>query len=300
MSLQNKANLLMVIVTMFWGLSYTFMTMGLETLDTYNIVALRCSIAFVVAGLIFYKKMRNINIQTLGFAGIQGFLLFTVFALSLFGLQTTTASNAGFILSLTVVLVPIFSSFLDRKLPSRAVTIAIIITMFGISVLTLKDSLSFKQGDVLIAIAAVAYAVYLILNSQFTKSVDSISYGTYQLGFAGLFGLILTFLYESPTLPSTSTSWIAILGLGVICTAFCFIAQSVAQQYTSPTHTGLIFSLEPIFAAVFAMIFIGEVLTPQLFIGGALILCGTLIAQFEQMYLTRYMNKRSTTHKETA
>ncbi|WP_431029966.1 DMT family transporter [Lysinibacillus sp. LZ02] len=300
MSLQNKANLLMVIVTMFWGLSYTFMTMGLETLDTYNIVALRCSIAFVVAGLIFYKKMRNVNIQTLGYAGIQGFLLFTVFALSLFGLQTTTASNAGFILSLTVVLVPIFSSFLERKLPSRAVTIAIIITMFGISVLTLKDSLSFKQGDVLIAIAAVAYAIYLILNSKFTKSVDSISYGTYQLGFAGLFGLILTFLYESPTLPSTSTSWIAILGLGVICTAFCFIAQSVAQQYTSPTHTGLIFSLEPIFAAVFAMIFIGEVLTLQLFIGGALILCGTLIAQFEQIYLTRYMNKRSTTHKETA
>ena len=61
MSLQNKANLLMLIVTIFWGASYTFMMLGLESLEPYNIVALRCTIAFIVAGLIFYKKMKNVN-----------------------------------------------------------------------------------------------------------------------------------------------------------------------------------------------------------------------------------------------
>lgn len=287
MSLQKKANILMVIVTMFWGISYTFMMMGLESLQTYNIVALRCFIGFIVAGLIFYKKMKNVTTKTTIYAAIQGFLLFTVFALSLFGLETTTASNAGFILSLTVVLVPIFTSFLERSLPSRAVSIAIVCTMFGITILTVKESLTFQKGDILVAIAALCYAVYLILNSRFTKSVDSIAYGVYQIGFAALFGIVLTFLFETPTMPNTTNAWMAILGLGLICTAFCFIAQSVVQQYTSPTHTGLIFSLEPIFAAVFASIFLGELLTIQLLIGGTFILVGNFVAQLEHIVASR-------------
>lgn len=282
LSLQGKANLLMVIVTMFWGLSYTFMVMGLEVLEAFNVVALRCVIAFIIAGLIFLPKMLRVNIKTILYASIQGFLLFSIFALSLYGLKTTSASNAGFILSLTVVLVPIFTSFLEKSLPSRAVSFAIVATMIGITILTVKESFTFQIGDLFVAIAAIFYAMYLILNSSFTKDVESISYGVYQLGVAGLFGAIFTLLFESPQLPSTSIGWVAVLGLGIICTAFCFIAQAVVQQYTSPTHTGLIFSLEPIFAAIFAIIFLGEGLTMQLLIGGAFIIIGNLIAQLEQ------------------
>lgn len=293
MSIQGKATSLMVIVTMFWGLSYTFMVLGLETLAVYNVVALRCLIAFFVAGMIFYKRMVNVNFKTLKYAAIQGFLLFLLFVLSLFGLETTSASNAGFILSLTVVLVPILSSLIEKKLPSRAVQFAIFCTMIGISVLTVQGSFEFKQGDILMAIAAIVYSIYLVLNSTFTRNVESISYGVYQLGFAGLYALVLTILFETPTLPSTTISWIAILGLGLVCSAFCFIGQTVAQQYTSPTHTGLIFSLEPIFAALFAIMFLGEGITTKLIIGGGFILIGNFIAQFEQLHIMRFFRKQA-------
>ncbi|MEK4129464.1 DMT family transporter [Solibacillus sp. FSL W8-0474] len=297
MSLQGKANILMVIVTMFWGISYTFMVMGLEVLEAYNVVALRCLIAFIIAGLIFLPKMLRVNIKTILYASIQGFLLFSVFALSLYGLKTTSAGNAGFILSLTVVLVPIITSLMERRLPSRAVSFAVVATMIGITILTFNPSLTFQIGDILVAIAALCYSIYIILNSRFTKNVESISYGVYQLGVAGLFGAFFTMMFESPKLPSTSSGWIAILGLGIICTAFCFIAQAVVQQYTSPTHTGLIFSLEPIFAAIFALIFLGEGLTSQLVIGGAFILIGNTVAQLEQFI---FMKKLSTApHSET-
>ena len=282
LSLQGKANILMVIVTMFWGLSYTFMVMGLEVLEAYNVVALRCLIAFIIAGLIFLPKMLRVNKKTIFYASIQGALLFGVFALSIIGLKTTSAGNAGFLLSLTVVLVPIFTSFLEKRLPSRAVSFAIVATMIGITVLTLKESLSFQTGDILVAIAAVCYSVYLILNSKFTRDVESISYGVYQLGVAGVLGAIFTLAFEAPQLPTTTIGWVAILGLGIICSAFCFVAQAVVQQYTSPTHTGLIFSLEPIFAALFALVFLGEGLTTQLLIGGAFILVGNFVAQMEQ------------------
>ncbi len=296
-SLQGKANILMVIVTMFWGISYTFMVMGLEVLEAYNVVALRCLIAFIIAGLIFLPKMLRVNIKTILYASVQGFLIFSVFALSLFGLKTTSAGNAGFILSLTVVLVPIITSFMEKRLPSRAVSFAVVATMIGITILTFDDSLAFKTGDILVAIAAICYSIYIILNSRFTKNVESISYGVYQLGVAGLFGALFTILYESPKLPSTSSGWVAILGLGIICTAFCFIAQAVVQQYTSPTHTGLIFSLEPIFAAIFAIIFLGEGLTSQLVIGGAFILIGNTVAQLEQFIFMKKLP--AAPHSET-
>src|SRR5690606_21396529 len=134
----------MVIVTMFWGLSYTFMVMGLESLEAFNVVALRCLIAFIIAGLIFLPKMLRVNMKTILYASIQGFLLFTIFALSLLGLKTTSAGNAGFILSLTVVLVPIMTSFIDKRLPSRAVSFAIVATMIGITVLTMNESMAFQ------------------------------------------------------------------------------------------------------------------------------------------------------------
>jgi len=291
MSIQGKANLLMVIVTMFWGLSYTFMVMGLETLAVYNVVALRCIIAFFVAGIIFYKRMIKVDIKTLKYAAIQGFILFIVFVLSLFGLETTSVSNAGFILSLTVILVPIFSSFIEKKLPSRAVSFAIICTMIGITVLTAHGSFTFHKGDILLAITALCYSFYLLLNSSFTRSVESISYGIYQLGFAGLYALVSTFIFETPTLPNTTTSWIAIIGLGVICSAFCFVGQTVAQQFTSATNTGLIFSLEPIFAAMFAMMFIGEEITVKIVIGGSFILIGNFVAQLEHLHVLRFIKK---------
>lgn len=293
MSIQGKANILMVIVTIFWGLSYTFMVLGLEVLKAYNVVALRCLIAFIIAGLIFYKKLLNTNIQTITYASLQGLLLFLVFVLSLYGLQSTSASNAGFILSLTVVLVPIFSSIIERSLPSRAISLAIICTMVGIVVLTLKESFTFNPGDIYMAIAALCYSVYLILNGRFTKKVESISFGIFQLGFAGIIAGILCLFFEVPQLPNTGLGWVAILGLGIICTAFCFVAQSVVQQYTSPTHTGLIFSLEPIFASVFAILFLGEGVTTQLLIGGGFILAGNFVAQLEQVLIMRNIKKTS-------
>lgn len=299
---QGKANSLLVIVTMFWGLSYTFMVLGLDSMGIYALVALRCAVGFVVAAAIFHKQMRATNIRSLSYSAIQGFLLFFVFAASLLGLQTTSAANAGFILSLTVVLVPLFTAVLERTLPSRAVTMAIVATLVGISVLTIQPGFTFQQGDIIIALAAIAYAVYLILNSAFAqkKSVASIPYSVYQIGFASVFGFICSFLFEETfTLPTTQNAWIAVLGLGLICTAFCFIGQTVAQQYTSATHTGLIFSLEPIFAAMFAAIFLAEPITAKLLIGGSFILIGNIIAQLEQFQQLR-MLKKNTVAKATS
>ncbi|BDH61453.1 multidrug transporter [Lysinibacillus sp. PLM2] len=289
--MQLKANLLLVIVTMFWGMSYMFYVMGLETLEVFNTVALRSLIAFILAGLIFYKKLMKLDKKIVLYGMIQGFFLVGAIGFPMIGVMTTPTANAGFLVSLTVVLVPIITSIIEKKLPTRTVCIAIICTMIGIILLTFNSSLTLQVGDIFCLLTAFSYSIYIVLNGKFTKNVDSLAFGIFQMGFAAIISGCICLLFETPQIPSTSSSWIAVLGLGVLCSAFGFIGQTVAQQYTTPTHTGLIFSLEPIFAAIFAIIFLGEIITIQLIIGGLFILVGNVIAQLEQFKTLKVIQK---------
>lgn len=291
MFVQLRANLLLIVVTMFWGMAYTFMVIGLESLQVFNTVALRSFIAFVLAGLIFYKKLMNINKKIVLYGCIQSIFLIGAIGFPMIAVMTTPASNAGFIVSLTVVIVPIISSILEKKFPSRVVFIAIICTFIGIIILTVNDSFSFRIGDFFCLLTAFSYSIYIILNGKFTKSVDSLSFGIYQMGFAAIISGIICLVFETPKIPTTSSSWIAILGLGILCSAFGFIGQTVAQQYTSAIHTGLIFSLEPIFASIFAVLFLQESISIQLIIGGIFIFGGNILAQLEQ--LIKYKQQRA-------
>ncbi|KGR90491.1 multidrug transporter [Ureibacillus massiliensis 4400831 = CIP 108448 = CCUG 49529] len=293
--MQLKANLLLVIVTMFWGMSYMFMVMGLETLEVFNTVALRSLIAFILAGLIFYKKLMKLDKKIVLYGLIQGFFLVGAIGFPMIGVMTTPTANAGFLVSLTVVLVPIMTSIIDKKLPTRTVCIAIICTMIGIIILTFNSSLTLQIGDIFCLLTAFSYSIYIVLNGKFTKNVDSLAFGIYQMGFAAIISGCICLLFETPQIPSTSNSWIAVLGLGILCSAFGFIGQTVAQQYTTPTHTGLIFSLEPIFAAIFAIIFLGESITIQLIIGGLFIFGGNIIAQLEHFKTLKVVQKSNDT-----
>lgn len=85
-------------------------------------------------------------------------------------------------------------------------------------------------------------------------------------------------LFETPTLPAAPSQWMAVLGLALICSAFGFVAQPMAQKYTTPEHTGLLFSLEPLFSALFAFLFLQETLSAKGYFGAALMMAGVLVA----------------------
>lgn len=110
-----KAELMLLVVTLFWGSSYIFMKMGLGTLGEFNLIALRFGLAFILAAVIFHKRLRKADIKTLKYGALLGFLLLGVFTCITFGLKTTTTSNAGFLVALTVIFVPILDRVLFKK-----------------------------------------------------------------------------------------------------------------------------------------------------------------------------------------
>lgn len=274
-----KAELMLMAVTLFWGSSYLFMKMGLGTLGEFNLIALRFGLAFVLAALLFRKRLRSVDARTMKYGALLGFLLLGVFTCITFGLKTTTTSNAGFLVALTVVFVPLLEVLIFKKRVAPPQIFGAILAICGIGLLTLNGSLQVRPGDLLCILSAVFYAVQILVTGRAVESSDSLNIGILQLGFAGGYAFILSAIFETPSLPSTLPGWTAILALGIFCSACGFILQPVAQKYTTPTRTGLIFALEPVFAAFFGYWFVHEQLSLQGYAGAALVLLGILASE---------------------
>ncbi|TQR19420.1 DMT family transporter [Psychrobacillus vulpis] len=273
-----KADLLILLVTIFWGSSYLFMKMGLNSISEFNLIALRFGLAFILAAFIFFRRLLQVNLETLKYAMLLGFLLFMVFTSITYGLKTTTTSNAGFLVSLTVVFVPLISAVVLKKKLETRLLFSIMLAIIGIGFLTIQLPFKVSIGDILCSAAAFFYAIHIIVTGFTAQKVDALNLGILQLGFAGLFGLIFSLIFETPTLPGSREGWFAILALAILCSALGFILQTVAQKYTSPSRTGLIFSLEPVFAAIFGYIFAQEIMSIKEYVGATLVLFSIILS----------------------
>jgi len=276
---KTKADLMLLAVTVFWGASYMLTKIALDVLEPFNLSALRFLIAFVVSALVFYKNILKSDIRIIKYSLILAVILVGMFISMSFGLKYTTASNAGFLISLAVIIIPILSYvFLKQKIEKR-VLIGVCIAPIGIALLTLNSQLSVGSGDLLCILCAFLSALHVVVMGVFTRKVDSIALGVLQLGFAGILSIVFSLFTETLRLPSTGISWGATLALSILCTAFGYIVQATAQQYTSATHTGLILSLEPVFSAILGFAFLGEILSPRGYFGAAVLLLSVFIAE---------------------
>lgn len=294
-----KADLMILFITICWGSSYLFMKMGLDSLGEFNLIALRFGLAFILAGVIFLPRLRQVNVKTIQYAMLLGFILFIMFTALTFGLKTTTTSNAGFLVSLTVVFVPLLHTFLFRKKIENKVVVSIVLALTGIALLTIQLPFTFKIGDLFCIAAALCYALHINMVSTAAQKVDTLSLGILQLGFTGLYAFISSLLFEAPVWPSTTNSWIAVLVLSVVCTAVGFIFQTIAQKYTTATRTGLVFSLEPVFAALVGFWFAHEVLNSNQYLGAALVFLSVVISSVNVNVGRRSTIKNSPVPMET-
>ncbi|MDI2589094.1 DMT family transporter [Psychrobacillus sp. NEAU-3TGS] len=275
---QRQANWLLALVSATWGASYIFMKVLVDDIPPLTIVALRFGIAFIVMIAIFFRKIVLLNAKTLKYSALVGVLLFNIFFALIYGMKNTTASTAGFLTSTTVILVPILQIFITRRLPSKKIVWGVVIVTTGLIFLLVREDFNIATGAFLCLVAAFLYAIHIIVTNRFVREVDALLLGIFQLGFATLFATIGTFLFETPVLPKSTVHWLSILGLALLCSAFGFVMQSIAQKYTTAESAGFLFSLEPLFSAILAYIFLHEIMGLQGYFGATLIIAGVLIA----------------------
>ena len=275
----TRANLLLVSIAIAWGSSYIFMKIGLDSMNASSIIVSRFVIAFITMYAIFFKKMIRVSKETLLASAILALPMYGVFIFLLHGMKTTTVSTASFLTSTTVVFVPLIHVLITKRAPSRKTIVSLTIVIVGLALLTIGDDFGLSAGAILCLLCALCNALYLVWTNHFAKKVQPLQLGIYQLGFTALYGTV-GFLKETPTLPQTTSEWVAILGLALLCSAYGYVLQPIAQRYTSAEEAGFIFSLEPVFAVFFAFICFGEVMTTAGWTGALLILTGVLIANY--------------------
>ena len=279
---EKRATILLVLVTMIWGTSYLFMRVGLDTIQPFTLLALRFAVAFAAILPVLIKRRHEITRPLIIYSLKLGIVLFLVFVCIAFGLKNTTATKAAFLLALTVCLVPLAESLLCKKFPRIKVIVGAIMALVGIGFLTGGGSFSVGLGDALCILGAFLYAIHIIVTDRAVKHADGFLVGSWQLGVVMVIAFICVLIFESPmVLPQSSGEWINILILGVLCSTLGFVAQPVAQKHVSPVRTGLIFSLEPLFSAICNAIFLHEVMTPIGYLGGALMLAGIFVAEWQ-------------------
>ncbi len=298
MSKQVKADLILVLVTMCWGVSYYLMDISLAELDPFTLNAHRFLGAFVIAGIFSWKKVLTVNRTTLKYSLLVGVALVFVYMGATFGVKYTSLSNSGFLCALTVIFTPIINRLVFRKRAGAKLTLVVIMCFVGIALMTLKDDFSINtenlRGDLLCLMCAVAYAIDLILTERAVshEEVDAYLLGVFQLGVTGILNFMLAFIFETPHFPETAGVWGSVIFLAVFCTGIAFVLQPVAQQYTTASHVGVIFTLEPVFAAIVALVFAHEVLSTKAYIGALLMLASIFVMEIDFKALTNKKKNR--------
>lgn len=147
---------------------------------------------------------------------------------------------------------------------------------------SLHNSLSLTPGQFYCIVAAVLYALSIILTDRLSRKEDPLALGIVQVGVMGFLGTIAAFLFETPRLPSCGAEWGIFLVLAIICTGFGFTLQPVAQRYTNSERVGLYCALNPVFAAFLGTVFLHEQLGIRGLVGSVLVLSAVAFSQIRR------------------
>lgn len=295
MSKQLKADIALFFVTIGWGASFLLTKNSLSYLQTFNFLAIRFFIAFVLSSLVFIKKMIKINKKSLKYGVILGLILYAVYAFQTLGLNYISVSRSAFITGVNVILVPIFSAYMMKNKLAKKTIFSTVMAFLGLALLTLNSEIQgICIGDVFTLICAILFALYIIYVGKYDKEVEAVSLAVLQLGVVSLLSFITSIIIEQPTIPTETNAWINIIILSVICTSGAYIVQSVAQKYTSPTHTALIYTCEPVFAAIFGYYICDVVLGVRGTIGAILIVFGMVMSELDLKYIKEKITKITT------
>jgi drug/metabolite transporter (DMT)-like permease len=283
-----RSDIALILCTLIWGATFVVVKGALEHASVLAFMAARFLLASVLMAVIFRADLRRLTRQEI-IAGAQiGFFMFTGYAFQTAGLLHTTSSKAAFITGFSVVLVPVFMAIFWRRRINFWVWGGALGAFIGLYYLSLpREGLAgLGQGDLLVFVGAVLFALHIAFVGHYSPrhSVGALSF--VQVATTAVLTLVALPFASLTHWDPFRMDWtpglvIAVLITAVLATAVCFSVQVWAQQYTTAMHTAIIFSLEPVFAAITAYILTSERLNRRGLVGAGLILAGILLAELK-------------------
>ncbi len=279
MSKRAQAELMLVVITFVWGATFVVVKAALAEASPMAFVALRFLLAGILLFAVLARRARAPWGRAVAAGAVLALFLFAGFYFQTWGLVYTTAAKSAFITGFSVILVPILAAFEGSRLGAFNIAGALA-GLAGIYILAAPSGAEgVNRGDVLTVLAAVSFAVHIVLVGRYTKRI-----AFEQLVPVQVLGVGVLAVAAVPLDPGFKLHWTpglaaAILVTSVFATALAFTVQNWAQQYTPAPHTALIFALEPVFAGLTSHFAAGERLGGRALAGSALILAGMLLSE---------------------
>jgi len=299
-----KGELILLLITLFWSATFVIVKESLANISSMLFVGFR----FLIAGLILLpivirKKIRweGVNLK---FPIVLGILLFLGFATQTIGLRFTSATKSAFLTGTAVIIIPILQTIIEKRKPKIGSVIGVVIVLLGILLLsggnsffTLLEDLvaNFSFGDGMTLLCAFFFALYVVYLDVLSNQYNFWLLLMIQIVVTTILAFSFAVIFNVADFEAIKLEFSPQLGFGIMYTAiFATLAttalQTKYQKLVTPTKAGIVYSFEPIFAAVIAYMAVGERITTFGLIGASFIFMGLIISEvFDE--IIKYLRK---------
>lgn len=274
---QIKVHFYLILTTIFWGGSFVFNKIGFREVPPVAFLAIRFSLATVIMFCFCLPRLRKINCSILLRGGAVGLALAATNLSFVIGLAGTSATRAGFLNNLFVLFIPVLCFILWRDRVDRWSMLGIFLAIAGIWQLAQGGVEGFSRGDLLSTLCALFIAIHIITVSKVLRDDDVYLISLVQFAVVAIVGGVLTLVFPPPPFNIGIISAGSLAYCAIFPTVICFTLQNVWQRHTTPTHAGLVYTLDPVWSMLGGFIVLGERLSYSEWVGCLLIFSAVLL-----------------------
>ena len=288
------SELSLILVTIIWGGTFVIIKSAINDISSMLFVAIRFGIAGLVLLPIVISKRKLFNSEAVKSGLFLGLLLFSSFAFQTAGLKFTSATKSAFITVSGIVAIPFFQILVKKKLPSFGAILGAVFVIVGVAFLSssgnsffdifIELGSGFGIGEVLTLGCALAYALYVVYLDVHSNTHEFWVIFPLQIFTISILGFLFAYIFmfadvESLHITISENLIIAFAYTSFLATVITIALQTKMQKGVTPTKAGIIYSFEPIFAAIFAFFLINEKISNFGYIGSALIFSGLIVSE---------------------
>lgn len=287
-------NFLLILTALIWGCAFVAQSVGMEYVEPITFNGIRCIIGgfvLIIVNMAFnsvkkkngtYRKPEKEETKELIKGGIIcGIIIFFASTIQQIGISQTTVGKAGFISVLYILIVPFFGLLMKQKLP-KMIWICCALAVAGLYLLCMNESLSVSNGDLVVLISAVAYAVHILAIGHFAPKVDCVKLSCLQFLVCGVISVVVMFIFEKTNLQNILNAWLPIIYAGALSGGVGYTLQTVAQKWTKPSVASLLMSLESVFAVLAGAVILHQIPTLRESAGCILMFISIIIIQLPE------------------